>query len=126
LGIAAKVYDYTGFITDDPRIMARLNRGNVARANLAFLAAIRRHVHPARQAVQEMRRLTSLGSSNGLQVLRPTPTRLKGSIQDGMSRDAYHCSPTLVSEWPGLVGFLDVLDLKVSHDSPPRNVGDRI
>jgi hypothetical protein len=59
LGIAAEVDRHTGLVTNNPRIVTRPDRGNVARADLALLSAAHLNAHAARQAVQQVRRLVS-------------------------------------------------------------------
>jgi hypothetical protein len=120
LGIAAEVDRHTRLVTNDPRIVTWLDRGNVARADLALLSAARLHPHAARQAVQQMRGLAAVGPCNRLDVLRPSPAGLEGPVQDRMSCDVHHRCVALACEGPRLVGLCDVLDLKVSHCGSPQ------
>ena len=48
LGIAAEVDRHAGLVTNNPRIVTRTDRGNVARADLALLSAARLNAHAAR------------------------------------------------------------------------------
>ena len=57
LGVAPEVNGHTGLVADDPRIVARLDRGDVAGADLTFLSAVRLDAHAAREAVEKVRRL---------------------------------------------------------------------
>ena len=106
LGIAAEVDRHAGLVTNNPRIVTRPDRGNVAGADLALLSAARLHPHAARQAVQQVRRLAALGPCNRLEVLRPSPAGLEGPVQDRMSCNVHHRCVALAREGPRLVRAL--------------------
>jgi hypothetical protein len=119
LGIAAEVNRHAGLVAHDPCIVTRLDRGNIAGADLALLSTARLYPHAARQAIQQMRRLAAVGPCNRLDVLRPPPAGLERPVQDRVSCHGHHRCAALAREGPRLVGLGDVLDLKVSHRESP-------
>jgi hypothetical protein len=98
LGIAAEVDRHAGLVTNDPRIVTWLDRGNVAGADLALLSAARLHPHAARQAVQQVRGLAAVGPCDRLEVLRPSPAGLECSVQARVACDGHHCCAALAAK----------------------------
>jgi hypothetical protein len=95
--------------------LAGFDRGNITRADLALLSTVRLDAQPARQTVQQVRRLAAVGPHNRLQVLRPPPAGLVRHVHDRVPCDVHHCCLTFIREGARLVGLADVLDLKTSH-----------
>ncbi len=73
------------FVADNPRIMARRHTGEVPRPEVHLFAVVHHHLHPTRDEVSCVSRLTALGLGDRLHVLRPLPTRKERGTTDGTS-----------------------------------------
>src|SRR6266705_2287924 len=70
-----------------------------------------------------MRRLTAVGLSDWLHVLRPSPARLERAFEDGCAIEIDEISVALVDERTFLVGCVHLLDVESGHFfSPPIHV----
>ncbi len=78
----SKVHGYARLVAHSPCVVPRLREKDIARTNFALSAVIHADAHPSRQDVARVRRLTGVGFGQRLDVLRPTPPRLKGAPQD--------------------------------------------
>jgi hypothetical protein len=89
LDIAAEVNGHAGLIAHRPRIVAGFDGGDITRADLTLLSTVRLDAQPAREAVQEVRRLAAIGPCKRLQVLRPPPAGLVCHVQDRVPCDVH-------------------------------------
>src|SRR5687767_12752735 len=64
-------------VTNDPRVVAAGQRGDVAGASFELSAVVHLDVEAAADVVLEVGRLAAVGACNRLDVIRPAPARLK-------------------------------------------------
>src|SRR6266702_4655033 len=69
-----------------------------------------------------MRRLTAVGLSDWLHVLRPSPARLERALEDGCAIEIDEISVTLIDELTFLVGGVHLLDVESGHFLLPGSV----
>jgi hypothetical protein len=60
LDIAAEINGHAGLIAHGPRIVTGVDGGNITRADLALLSTVRLDAQPARETVQQVRRLAAV------------------------------------------------------------------
>src|SRR5712691_8015848 len=69
-----------------------------------------------------MRRLTAVGLSDWLHVLRPSPARLERAFEDARAIEVDEIRVALVDERTFLVGCVHLLDVESGHFRPPDSV----
>src|SRR5438093_8323348 len=67
-----------------------------------------------------MRRLTTVGLSDWLHVLRPSPARLERAFEDARAIEIDEISVALIDELTRLVGSVHLLDIEPGHFPPSR------
>jgi hypothetical protein len=60
LDIAAEINGHAGLIVHGPRIVTGFDGGNITRPDLALLSTVRLDAQPARETVQQVRRLAAV------------------------------------------------------------------
>src|SRR5918998_5492766 len=81
----SKVDQDARLITDDLGVMTPRDSHDVAGADLGLAAVVHVDLHPAREAVAEVRDLARVGLRYRLHVFRPSPTGPKGAAADGVT-----------------------------------------
>jgi hypothetical protein len=87
---------HAGLVPDDPCVVTRRHGKEIAGANLRLGAVVHGDVHSAREDVTQVVRLAAIGAGNWLHVLRPSPSRLVGGVQNCMTADVDDRSTSLV------------------------------
>jgi hypothetical protein len=76
IGAAAmKIHSDEWLVTGYPGIVPGWDRSHVTRTNLALYAIVHPHHHLARDHIEQMGHLTTVGAGDRFDALRPTPTR---------------------------------------------------
>src|SRR5439155_16537850 len=117
----SKVHGYARLVAHGPRVVARLSKKDIARADFALSAVIHTDAHAAGQDVARVGRLAGVGFCQWLDVLRPTPPRLKGGSHDGSAAYIDHGGLPLGRERPRFVGPVQALDFHARHRISPSD-----
>src|SRR5437764_7036441 len=120
LRVAAEVDRREGLVTDDPRVVSRLDRGDIAGPDLGLGAVVVGDLHPTRHAVEQVGRLALLRPGDRLDVLGPAPPRLERAVENRVAADVDHPGLALVGERTRLVGRAHALDLYSRHFGSSR------
>src|ERR1700694_3289376 len=79
---AVPVDQHNPFVTDDPGVVSRGQRGDIAWPRLEFGAVGHADVEHTGGVILEVRGLAQLGAGDRLDVLRPAPARLQREAAD--------------------------------------------
>src|SRR5512144_367858 len=84
---AVPIHDDGGLVTDDPRIVAAGQGGDVAGAGDELGAVVHADGELPTHVVLEVGRLAARGLRDGLHVAGPAPTRLEDEAADASAAD---------------------------------------
>src|SRR5436190_21348829 len=111
----AEVQPDTRLVADNLGVVAWRDRRCLAGTDLALAAVVHHDLHPARDAVAEVRDLARVGACDRLQVGRPLPSRLEHAAHHRMPAQLEYVRVPVTLERSLLVGRIEVLDLHLSH-----------
>src|SRR5215216_1642105 len=121
LGVVRRALEldrHHGLVADHPRVMPGPDAVHLARSDVAFGAVAVADVNTSRDAVADMLDLARVGVGNGLDALRPPPTRLERVPAHLSTGDVQQLDFGLV-RCTSLVGRAEVPMLQCCHPRPP-------